>query len=330
MNYYDYIIIGSDPYGLTCAYYLSKLQKKILLIDEDKKIGGNYNVNRINNLYSDDNNYYDSYVNFKNLLKNFGYNFYSLFNQKKNNLYYPKIPTDYGLYNIWTNNLIKTNNFLLKLNTKINKFNFENNNIKSIILNNEIFFSNNYIFSKYIIKNDYINIFFHWNSHIKLQKNNNYIITDWMITYNILSDYIYFYNINSITVISITINLLNVKSKIINKTANESNDIELINDSFRQLKQLLINLPKPNSSIINKKKNKNNYNLNFENIKNIKIFNDNFYNIESLIINGIKTVNEFEKNNKKIKIYRDDNIIEIIQFLFLIFFILYIFRKSLQ
>ena len=27
INDYDYIIIGASPYGLTCAYYLSKINK---------------------------------------------------------------------------------------------------------------------------------------------------------------------------------------------------------------------------------------------------------------------------------------------------------------
>ena len=59
MNYYDYVIIGCDPFGLTCAYHLSKLNKKILLIDENKYIGGNYNINRDNNeLYTHNNIFY--------------------------------------------------------------------------------------------------------------------------------------------------------------------------------------------------------------------------------------------------------------------------------
>jgi hypothetical protein len=327
MNYYDYIIVGSDPFGLTCAYYLSKSKKKILLIDENSKIGGNYNVNRINNLYLDDNTFYDSYVNFKNLLINFGCNFYNLFNHKKNGLYYPKIPNDYVLYDIWAK---KINNCSILLNTKINKFNFQNNNIKSIVSNNNTFYANNFIFSKYIIMNNSINIFFHWNLKFNLQQNIISSVTDWVITFDILSDYTYFYDINSIIVISVMVNCLDIKSKFTNKTANESSDTELVNEVFRQLKQILINLPKPSFSIINKKKTKNNYKLDFENIENVNIFNDNSYNIESLIINGIKTVNNLEQNNKPIKIYRDDNIIEIIQFMFVVSIILYIFNKSLN
>jgi hypothetical protein len=321
MSYYDYIIVGSDPYGLTCAYYLSKLKKKLLLIDDNNSIGGNYIADNYCN---------SSFVNFKNLILDFGFNFYNLFTpitplKLFDNNYYPKI----SIYQLWSDK-IKKNNCSIKLNTKITNINLSDNIIKSININsnncNDTIYANNFIFSKYIIKNKCINIYYHWDTKLNLQKNNYFNKTDWMITYVVLSDYTYFYNVNSFSVILVTINNLNYKSKFTNKTVNESNDTEIINESFRQLKQLLINLKTPIKSTIYINKNYNNYNI--ENYKNIKIFNDNYYNFESLVINGIKTVNELEKTN--IKIYREDNIIEIIQFLLLISFILYIFKDSLK
>jgi len=323
MSNYDYIIIGSDIFGLTCAYYLTKLKKKILLIDENKIIGNNYSINRVNGLYSETKYYKNSFTNLKNLLFNYGIDFYELFNQNYNS-YYPKVPNDIGLYKSLANNINKNKLFSLKLNTKINNFNYENNNIKSIVINSKEIFANKFIYSKYII-NNIIVIYYHWNYKFPINKIHYFNKTDWNITYEIVSDNTYFNNIKSTTVIAVTLSDLNNKSTFINKSPKDSSNKELVNESFRQLKQLLISLPKPTYSIINKNKNYNNYNL--KESKNINYFYDNYYNFELSVINGIKTINKLEKT--KFKIYREDNIVEIIEFLFLISFILYIFRKSL-
>lgn len=134
-NYYDYIIIGSSPYGLTCAYYLSKLNKKILLIDKNDTIGGSFRIDRQDGYYSElnDTYYSDSFINFDRLLLKFGTSFKKLFRPTKytlfdlinsnnfsvskdkilsvvnteilHNIYIPKEPNDIKLFKIWKENL---------------------------------------------------------------------------------------------------------------------------------------------------------------------------------------------------------------------------------
>ena len=81
---YDYIIIGSNPSGLTLAYYLSKIGKTVLLVDGNQSM--NYNK-KVDYLYTNDVNIYsDSFINLKNLLKGeFESDFYDLFRPMKFN-----------------------------------------------------------------------------------------------------------------------------------------------------------------------------------------------------------------------------------------------------
>ena len=78
---FDYAIIGAGPTGLTIAYYLNKYGKKCVLIDKNNDIGGCHRVNRIDNLFVEHGPrvYSDAYVNFRQLLKEWNYNFYDLF-----------------------------------------------------------------------------------------------------------------------------------------------------------------------------------------------------------------------------------------------------------
>ena len=80
-KYYDYIIIGAGPSGLTLAYYLGKLNKKCLLIDKQETIGGCHRVVRHNGLFTEHSPriYSDSYLNFIKLLENMNLNFNDLF-----------------------------------------------------------------------------------------------------------------------------------------------------------------------------------------------------------------------------------------------------------
>jgi len=73
MENYDYIVIGTGPFSLTSAYYLAKLNKKILLIGNEDKI-------EFGPIF-----YSDSNINFKKLLLNFGTNFDTLFRKMKFN-----------------------------------------------------------------------------------------------------------------------------------------------------------------------------------------------------------------------------------------------------
>ena len=78
---YDYIIVGSGTTGLTLAYYLSKLKKKILIIEKKKYIGGAHGVNRINDMFTEHSPriYINNYLNFIKLLKDMNISFEEIF-----------------------------------------------------------------------------------------------------------------------------------------------------------------------------------------------------------------------------------------------------------
>jgi hypothetical protein len=102
MKYKDYyIIVGAGASGLTLAWYLSKYGKKVLIIEQNNKIGGCHKVNRVNGMFSEHGPrvYFDSFVNFIELLNdmnnfmndkkninNFGLSFYDVFVKYRFNL----------------------------------------------------------------------------------------------------------------------------------------------------------------------------------------------------------------------------------------------------
>ncbi len=78
---YDYIIIGAGPSGLVCAQMLSKLNKKVLVIERDETIGGCHRVKRINGDFTQHSPmvYTNSALNFINILNEINYDFYTNF-----------------------------------------------------------------------------------------------------------------------------------------------------------------------------------------------------------------------------------------------------------
>jgi len=81
MNY-DLVIIGSGPTGLSIAHHCSKLgNKKILIIEKEKDIGGCHTVYRTNGLFSEHSPrvYLNSYVNFIEILKDMNLQFDDIF-----------------------------------------------------------------------------------------------------------------------------------------------------------------------------------------------------------------------------------------------------------
>ena len=70
-KYYDYIIIGSGPTGLTLALYLSKYNKKVAIVEKEDQIGGCHSVKRVNGLFSEHGPriYIDNYYVFSDILK---------------------------------------------------------------------------------------------------------------------------------------------------------------------------------------------------------------------------------------------------------------------
>jgi len=458
---YDYTIIGAGPSGLTCAYYLSKKGKKVLLIDRNETVGGCHRVKRVNGLFSEHSPrvYSDSYVNFQKLLLNFGTNFNTLFRPMKFNgatvlkdsifkfkiheilalglefirlifdenhsknitmddffdkyefsnnvidfinrvcrltdgadcsrytlyqflqitnqqlihkLYQPKEPNDTGLFKIWLDNLTDCT---IKLNTDIKKINYKD---KSIVINNQKIFTKNFIlalppealetilneselddafrsrnFDKWVDENKYdehISVCFHWDYKLEIQDTWSIPKSDWGVAHIILSDYMYFNDSRSVSVISTTITNTNSISKVTNKTANQSNKKELINEVFRQLSETFINLPEPTNIIFNPLTSyKDNvwsteddayvrtvgntlldsHSSKYNNLFNVGTHNGNssynFTSMESAVENSIHLVNKLEPD-ELIKVLTCDNIIDIIKFLLLITFILNIFK----
>jgi hypothetical protein len=78
---YDYLIVGAGPCGLALAWYLSKLNKKILIVEKENTIGGCHRVRRVNGLLTEHGPriYLDNYKNFITILNEMGKDFYDVF-----------------------------------------------------------------------------------------------------------------------------------------------------------------------------------------------------------------------------------------------------------
>lgn len=81
MNNYDLVIIGGGPAGLALAQCVSHLNKKILIIEKEKVLGGCHRVRRINGLFTEHGPrvYSLTYTVFQDLLKEMGVKFTDLF-----------------------------------------------------------------------------------------------------------------------------------------------------------------------------------------------------------------------------------------------------------
>jgi hypothetical protein len=78
---YDYVIVGAGPSGLALAWYLSKENKTVLIIDKEKSIGGCHRVVRVDGLITEHGPrvYSDVYLNFIDLLNEMDLDFNDLF-----------------------------------------------------------------------------------------------------------------------------------------------------------------------------------------------------------------------------------------------------------
>ena len=150
-----------------------------------------------------------------------------------------------------------------------------------------------------------------------------YSETDWGIGAIVLSDYMKFKERNSKTVISCIISITDKKSKNINKTANEcKTKKELVDEVYRQLKQIYKDLPQPTLTFVNNTYQDGewlsnetafikvpNYNyVNFSNNNNIYTLGTHngtakvhFTCLESAVTNAINLINIIYKKNYDIK-----------------------------
>ncbi len=206
--------------------------------------------------------------------------FLQLFNQQFfYSLYQPKTPTDKGLFPLWKTHL-ESKGVTFYLNTEIENIYIENNQINNLIIKNNNTFKNikgnKYIFAippknlyditfKYNIPHnwgnllkyandtayiEYISVSFHWNEKLNLEKIYGFPKSTWGVAFIILSDYMTFQDSNSQTVISTAVTITDKKSLNNNKTANECNQEELINEILLQLREAYPNLPNPTVSLI--------------------------------------------------------------------------------
>lgn len=368
---YDYVIIGAGPAGLAMAWYLTKYNKKILLIEKESTIGGCHRVRRVNGLFTEHGPriVLDNYFSFIEILKEMDLKFEDLYteydfsvnvstkkmlsilsynellsfayefgimtfygNRSKNltmmefsnlygfkqeskdyidvmcrltdggtidnytlfeflqifnqnvfyKIYQPKIPNDIGLFKFWQDALIKTKNVDIMFNIDITSI-ISSTNVTHIIANQNNkqinIAGSKYIFAippmpmVNIIKNSanpnmfgniddlvkwekksryltYIPINFHWNSNVPLKKVQGITESDYGIVYVVMSNYMKFNENDSKVVITCTIKATDRKSIFNNKTADECNEKELIEETFRQLKLYQPDLPIPTHSIL--------------------------------------------------------------------------------
>ena len=95
MESFDYIIVGGGPSGLTLAWHLNKLGKRVLVIEKDSSLGGCHRVKRVDKIFTEHGPriYLDNYVAFMSLLEDMDLSFYDYF-------------TPYG-FSIWSMGITK-------------------------------------------------------------------------------------------------------------------------------------------------------------------------------------------------------------------------------
>ena len=83
MDKYDLIIIGAGPSGLALAQCVSKLNKKILILEKENVIGGCHRVRRVDGLFTEHGPriYSSTYKVFNKLLREMNVEFKELFKE---------------------------------------------------------------------------------------------------------------------------------------------------------------------------------------------------------------------------------------------------------
>ncbi len=205
------------------------------------------------------------------------------------NIYQPKKPNDKGLISLWSS-FLTSNGITTLLNTEVLSLNLNSTNnyitsinIKNNITNNtSILYGHKFILaispqeflpilqnSNTTIQNSfgdfnfisnyssqteyipYVSITFHWNEKLNLPKKYGFPYSNWGLAYITLSDYMDLSDeTSSQTLISVSLTVLDEKSKTTNKTAHESSQDELIQETFNQLTESFPNLKYPTYSIL--------------------------------------------------------------------------------
>ena len=85
---WDYIVVGAGPSGLSLAWYLSKYNKTVLVVDQNDSLGGCHRVTRVNGIFTEHGPriYLSAYLVFRELLEDMGLNFNDLFTEYNFNI----------------------------------------------------------------------------------------------------------------------------------------------------------------------------------------------------------------------------------------------------
>ena len=106
MRYYDLIIVGAGPAGLSLAHTTSSIYRRVLIIDKEKEIGGCHRVKRNSDGMFTEHGpriYLSTYYNFFNLLNELGLEIEDVFVNYKYSFFdiaYTKILPYYNFYEI--------------------------------------------------------------------------------------------------------------------------------------------------------------------------------------------------------------------------------------
>jgi len=82
---WDYVIVGGGPSGLSLAWYFARYNKKVLIIDKNKSLGGCHRVTRVDGLFAEHGPriYIENYKMLIAILKDMGYDFHDFFTPYK-------------------------------------------------------------------------------------------------------------------------------------------------------------------------------------------------------------------------------------------------------
>lgn len=194
----------------------------------------------------------------------------------------PSAPTDKGLLKIWKDKL-EENGVVFLLNTKVTNIIPENDHINHLMISGKngikLIKASNYIMAipptslvelvknsyvpnafglidnvieweKNVKYDDYISVIFHWNNNLDIDSIWGYPQGEWGIISIVLNDYMKFEDPRSNSVISTCISNKDTKSSRINKTPDECNEKEILEEVFIQLKKIYPSLPEPTKAIM--------------------------------------------------------------------------------
>jgi len=82
---YDYIIVGGGPTGMTLAWLLGSKDKSVLLLEQEKVLGGCHRVQRVDGYFTEHGPrvYSNSNLMFIELLKDMDIDFFQIFTEYK-------------------------------------------------------------------------------------------------------------------------------------------------------------------------------------------------------------------------------------------------------